>query len=499
MPKSNSNKNFNPREFMELAIKVMESSIQEPRDDKVSPKVGAVLIKKDGTIETAYRGELREGDHAEFTLLERKNRMESLEGAVLFATLEPCAPGARKHPKLGCAERIVNARIKEVWVGVEDPDPTVDRKGIKFLQENGVTVHMFDSDLQALIRNSNKQFIEEAEERAKIVKEESSVLLTEKEKAEPKAKFDDLSHPAISDFIQKAKLNASYDSDQFNRIFAQLGFLELINDEYVPTGIGFLLFGENPQWSYPNAMIRAVFKTGTRVEKPVNFEGPITSLSQQALEWYADKMNYEIDRSTAERQKIYDYPPEVIREAITNAIVHRDYDIEGAPIYFEINDNSIIIKSPGFPVEPIKLEQIQRFNAPSLSRNPKIMYAFDQLELVEQRGLGFDTIRSLPEEYDLPLPIVTFDEPYLVFTFPRSREALRLLSVGSGIEELSELELKGIELVKSMNEISTSEYADKLEVSQRTASRHLKKFLDLNLVKTNDESPKSPKLRYIAI
>src|SRR5205085_8952980 len=111
--------------------------------DKASPMVGAVLVKPDGTIDTAFRGEIREGDHAEYTLLERKLRNERLDGSSLFATLEPCAPGARKHPKLPCAERIVLARIKEVWVGIEDPDPTVDRKGMKYLQDNGVNVHLF--------------------------------------------------------------------------------------------------------------------------------------------------------------------------------------------------------------------------------------------------------------------------------------------------------------------------------------------------------------------
>src|SRR5437588_12652434 len=130
---------------MELAVKVMRQSVPEPRKDgKTSPRVGAVLLKPDGAIETACRGELRHGDHAEYTLLERKNRDCRLDGSVLFATLEPCAPDSRHPPKMGCAERIVLARIQEVWIGIEDPDPTVDRKGIKYLQEAGVTVHMFD-------------------------------------------------------------------------------------------------------------------------------------------------------------------------------------------------------------------------------------------------------------------------------------------------------------------------------------------------------------------
>lgn len=97
----------NTRKMMELAIKVMRQSVGESRDDgKVSPLVGAVLLRADGRTETAYRGELHEGDHAEYTLLERKHRDARLDGAALFATLEPCAPGARKHPKLSCAERI---------------------------------------------------------------------------------------------------------------------------------------------------------------------------------------------------------------------------------------------------------------------------------------------------------------------------------------------------------------------------------------------------------
>src|SRR5229473_1690899 len=144
---------FDPRKLMEQAVAVMRQSSHEPRQDgKSSPVVGAVLWKPDGNIETACRGELRDGDHAEYTLLERKSRDQKLDGAALFATLEPCAPGARRQPKLSCAERIVLARIKRVWVGIEDPDPTVDRKGIKYLQDNGITVHVFDRDLQEAIQ-----------------------------------------------------------------------------------------------------------------------------------------------------------------------------------------------------------------------------------------------------------------------------------------------------------------------------------------------------------
>ena len=54
------------REFMELSVSVMKSSIQEKRpDEKPRPFVGAVMVRQDLSYVTAYRGELREGDHAE--------------------------------------------------------------------------------------------------------------------------------------------------------------------------------------------------------------------------------------------------------------------------------------------------------------------------------------------------------------------------------------------------------------------------------------------------
>ena len=76
---------FDPRKLMEQAIEVMRQSVSEPRGDgKASPRVGAVIWKPDGRVETACRGELRQGDHAEFTLLERKCR--GVDELVLLIT-----------------------------------------------------------------------------------------------------------------------------------------------------------------------------------------------------------------------------------------------------------------------------------------------------------------------------------------------------------------------------------------------------------------------------
>lgn len=341
-----ADKDFNPRKYMELAVKVMKRSIHEPRIDKASPFVGAVLIKPDGSVDTSYRGEFRYGDHAEFTLLDRKNRNEILDGCILFATLEPCAPKSRNLPKISCSERIVNARIKKVWIGIEDPDPKVDRKGIKHLLDHNIEVEMFDPDLQKEIREINKEFIIQAEQRAKQAEEEKTTVLSPKEKAEIKAEVADLSEAEIDQFIRYTDLNVQFGTENFMRTFSQLGILEKNNGTMVPTGIGLLLFGNRPQLLYPNALIRATYKTKGRGEDIETIGGSLISQVGHIQSWYEKNIGKQINRDEAERRTIYDYPLVVFREAIINAIVHRDYDIEGAPIYFEINDDAIIIKSP---------------------------------------------------------------------------------------------------------------------------------------------------------
>ena len=146
------------RELMLLAIEVMNKSINEPREDgKVPPKVGAVLLFPNGEYESAYRGELREGDHAEYTLIERKLGNMDLSDCILFTTLEPCVE--RNPPKSPCCKRTTNARIKKVFVGIEDPDPTVDGKGIKHLRKHSVEVKMFDRDYNKSLRMKIKHLL----------------------------------------------------------------------------------------------------------------------------------------------------------------------------------------------------------------------------------------------------------------------------------------------------------------------------------------------------
>ena len=476
---------------MKLAIEVMQKSKMEKRVDKSSPYVGAVLVFPDGTTDTACRGEFRDGDHAEYTLLDKKNRAKDLSGCWLFATLEPCAPGSRNAPKIPCSERIVNARISEVWFGIEDPDPKVDHGGINHLIEKGIKVHQFDGDLHKIIEDVNKEFLKGAYKRKKEAIETKLKPTDKLNEQAANTDFSDLSKTALQKFLDESGSKLKVGSEALTKELLQMELVEKDKKSgtIIPTGNAILLFGEKPRLKFPQSSVKAKVAYGDGKTDVQSFDDALVLIPDLVEAWVKKVIPESFDRSKFQRNKVPAFPTEVIDEAIINAIIHRDYSIDGAKVQLEITPDKIVVKSPGKPVPPIKLEDLQGFTATSISRNKSLALVFNLMRYMEETEVGMETYREMRDKYKLPLPVITYVEPNLIVTFPRTPDAVRSLDDTDVLSQLNDEELAGYDFVKTRKAVTKREYAEHFNYPEKKAQRHLSELKKHGLITTEGKGP----------
>ncbi|NQE04672.1 hypothetical protein C5S32_02265 [ANME-1 cluster archaeon GoMg1] len=170
----------------------------------------------------------------------------------------------------------------------------------------------------------------------------------------------------------------------------------------IPTVGGILLFGENPNHYLPQAGISAVTYTGAEknyeaVERET-IRGPIvarlageedivdTGLVERAIEFVRRNTGSRAHLVQGRRIDKPDYPEEVIRETIVNAIAHRDYTISGTDIELSIYRDRLEVISPGRLPNTVTIERMKA--GCRVSRNELIKEVLRDYHYVEATGLG---------------------------------------------------------------------------------------------------------------
>lgn len=488
------------RECMDIAITEMLKSKSEHRD-KVDPLVGSVLVDANGIeINRAHRGKIRSGEHGEFTLLKKSLRGVSSAGGTVFVTLEPC--DGREPPKKGCAQWIVEAKIARVVIGIVDPNPKIKNNGVAFLRKHGIKVDFFDADLAEQVRAHNGQFIKQFDTAAPEPKGKQSRTQPdayrgpayEEKDAIETATLDDLLLAAIQRYVDEGHLNIKVPSDELWEHFIKKGFLVWSTDKkkYIPTLAGIVLFGANPETFLSQCRIVADHYMGTfadgadvaqiAADGQAEIFGPLPRMVDD-VETFVQKHTGSFPQLEGSRRVfVKEYPWEPIREAIVNALVHRDYQ-DGVNVMLQIFRDRIIIKNPGLPPEQLTLEDIRSGKVRSYRRNPLIADAATKMHYMEARGSGIRTMKAQLKGHGLREPDFEFEKDFFVVTiYGREATPVIVRTKPDVLAKLNQRQVRLLEILDVQKAISASTWAEIASIGRQTALNDLKELQTLELV-----------------
>ena len=182
-----------------------------------------------------------------------------------------------------------------------------------------------------------------------------------------------------------------------------------------------LLFSPYPQAYFPQFCITAVVVPGKEVGEVdddgarfldnARIEGTIPEMLEEAISFVKRNMRKKtiINPATGKREDRTDYPITAVREAILNALVHRDYSIhtEGMPIQILMFEDRMEIRNPGGIYGRMSIDQLGKVQADT--RNPVLALALEVLDITENRYSGIPTIRREMKAYNL-MPAEFSDE-----------------------------------------------------------------------------------------
>ncbi len=250
--------------------------------------------------------------------------------------------------------------------------------------------------------------------------------------------------------------------------------LRLVRDRRLTRG-GALLFGKDPQRASVSAQVHVGRFKGLSIEDDRLAGGTLLAQLEAVMTAFRTYLQKRVEvGSTAptleglRHREVWEYPLDALREAVVNAIIHRDYAVSGM-VEVRVHEESIEVWSPGRLPEGVTLEGLRRRHSSRL-RNPLLAQAFFLAGLVERWGTG--TLRMIRDCQDLGLPEPDFSEHSGGFavTFRKdvlTPENLRVLG-------LNERQVAFLLHVKQTGEsIENATYRAVTGAAKRTASKDL--------------------------
>jgi ATP-dependent DNA helicase RecG len=281
------------------------------------------------------------------------------------------------------------------------------------------------------------------------------------------ASLEDIDEKKVRWFLRRAKFERRLEIDITISVKEALKRLSLIKNNEL-TNAAILLFGKNPQRFFLQAENRCARFKGTKPLEFIDmkvFGGNIIDQREDSLEFIKEHIKLHAEIKGTERVETWEYPIEAIREAITNAICHRDYEMS-SNVQVRIFDDGIEIWGCGPLPKPLTVEDLRKKHD-SVLRNPLIGKCFFLIKYIEQWGTGTNRIVEWCLKHGLPEPIFEEIAGSFVVTLRKYHITEEIL------KELNERQRKIVEHLREHNRINRMECINLIGVSKDTTLREL--------------------------
>jgi ATP-dependent DNA helicase RecG len=297
------------------------------------------------------------------------------------------------------------------------------------------------------------------------------------------ATLGDIDNIKVKRFLERASFERRLDINPDINPKETLGKLNLIKKDKL-TNAAILLFGKNPQKFFLQAETRCARFKGTEPLEFIDmkvFGGNIIDQREDALEFVKEHIQLHAEIKGTERIERWEYPIEAIREAVTNALCHRNYKIS-SNVQIRVFDDRIEIWGCGPLPEPLTVEDLRKKHD-SVLRNPLIGRCFFLIKYIEQWGTGTNRMIKKCLSSGLPEPLFEEISGNLVVTF-RGKITKEYLE---GLE-LNKRQIVAMEYIKKIGKITNKNYREIFpEISNETARFDLNTMVKKRLLNKRGE------------
>jgi len=298
--------------------------------------------------------------------------------------------------------------------------------------------------------------------------------------------YDAIDEQAVKDFLQNRAIKLKVAIPKISIKHFLTDTLKVVKKEdgnFHPTNAAMLFFGKYPTEHITHHEIRiARFKGTDRMETidSQEIKGHIYKMLDAVKAFFERNTRLANKIVEFKRVDIPEYPFEAIREAIINAIAHRDYNRRGAPIMVSIFDDRVEVRNPGGLLPGLNIKKLEGNHA---TRNEALCHIFHETMDMERYGTGIAKMKRYMKAHSLSAPELSEEGDFFVVKFYGPGD--KILDLVPSIPEerqtdlkklgLNERQIEALRLMVNEKRVITNElYQTIIKVSRRTALRDLR-------------------------